>query len=156
MEEQFVRGVRGVNGIEGKKVPIYGQGLQSRDWLYVTDHCSAIDLVLNKGKIGETYCVGGMHTEVTNKEVVKMLCDIVGKDFDENTEYVKDRLGHDFKYVVDFSKLENELGWSPTVELQEGLERTVKWYQENEEWWRRVKNKEYQKYYDEQYGSQAA
>ncbi|MEZ4753437.1 MAG: dTDP-glucose 4,6-dehydratase [Bdellovibrionota bacterium] len=144
------------NLIEGKKVPIYGQGLQSRDWLYVTDHCKAIELVLQKGKIGETYCVGGMHTEVTNKEVVQKLCDIMGKDFDKNTEYVADRLGHDFKYVVDFSKIENELGWSPTVELDEGLEQTVKWYQDNSDWWKRVKNKEYQNYYDKQYGGRAA
>ena len=140
------------NILEGKKVPVYGDGLYVRDWLYVTDHCRAIDLVLNKGKIGETYLVGGMTDNVSNLEVVKKILKIMGKD-ECAIEYVKDRLGHDRRYAVDWSKIQKELGWKPLHDFNEWLEKTVQWYKENENWWKDVKTGEYQKYYKEQYGN---
>ena len=141
------------NLIEGKPIPLYGSGKQSRDWLYVTDHCRAIDLVLRQGVVGETYCVGGMHHEVTNYEVAQRICELMDKNLEESIVYVKDRPGHDFKYVVDWSKIGRELGWEPAFEFHERLRETVKWFQDNEEWWRRVKSGDYQRYYDRQYGS---
>ncbi len=119
-----------INLIQGKKVPIYGDGLYVRDWLYVDDHCQAIDLVLHKGKIGETYCVGGMTEDVNNLEIIKMILDILGKDEDQ-IEFVKDRPGHDRRYAVDWTKIKNELGYQPKYKLKEYLKKTVKWYQEN-------------------------
>ncbi len=140
------------NLIEGKKVPVYGDGLYVRDWLYVEDHCRAIEVVLQKGKVGETYCVGSMTQDVNNLEVVKKILRIMGKD-EEMIEYVKDRPGHDRRYAIDFSKIKNELGWEPLHSFDEWLELTVKWYQENENWWKDVKSGEYQKYYNKQYGN---
>ncbi|HEY1013161.1 MAG TPA: dTDP-glucose 4,6-dehydratase, partial [Herpetosiphonaceae bacterium] len=128
------------NLIEGKQVPVYGQGKQSRDWLYVVDHCKAIDLVLHNGVIGETYCVGGMHTEITNLEVVRKLCAILGRDPEQSITFVADRPGHDFKYVVDWSKINQELGWAPETDFDHRLEETVRWFQANEAWWRHVKS----------------
>lgn len=138
------------NLIEGKKVPVYGDGLYVRDWLYVDDHCRAIDLVLQKGKIGETYCVGSMTQEVNNLEVVKKILRIMGEG-DDMIEFVKDRPGHDRRYAIDFSKIKNELGWEPQHSFDEWLEMTVKWYQENQDWWKAVRSGEYQKYYNKQY-----
>lgn len=140
------------NILEGKKVPVYGDGLYVRDWLYVIDHCRAIDLVLDKGKIGETYLVGGMTNDITNIEVIKRILKIMEKD-DGLIEYVKDRPGHDRRYAVDWSKIQNELGWKPLHDFGEWLEKTIAWYKENEKWWRDVKSGEYQKYYKEQYGN---
>ncbi len=140
------------NLIEGKKVPVYGDGLYVRDWLYVEDHCRAIDLVLSKGKIGETYCVGSLTQDVNNLEVVKKILAIMGKG-EDMIEYVKDRPGHDRRYAIDFSKIKNELGWEPLHSFDEWLELTVKWYQENTEWWKDVKSGSYQNYYNKQYGN---
>lgn len=140
------------NLIEGKKVPVYGDGLYVRDWLYVEDHCRAIDLVLSKGKIGETYCVGSLTQEVNNLEVVKKILNIMGKD-ESMIEFVKDRPGHDRRYAIDFSKIKNELGWEPLHSFEEWLELTVRWYQENENWWKDVKSGSYQNYYSKQYGN---
>jgi dTDP-glucose 4,6-dehydratase len=139
------------NLLENKKVPIYGKGDQVRDWLYVTDHARAVDLVLGKGKIGETYCVGGMTTEITNLEVIKTICKLLDKDPEENIEYVKDRAGHDFKYKIDWTKINKELGWKPAHNLEESLKQTVEWYKANTEWWQRVKSGVYQEYYQKQY-----
>lgn len=139
------------NLIEGKKVPIYGDGKYVRDWLYVEDHCRAIDLILNKGKIGETYCLGGLTQDVNNLELIKKLLTIMGID-ERSLEFVKDRPGHDRRYAVDFNKAKKELGYEPRFDLDEYLEKTVAWYQENESWWKRVKSGEYQKYYERQYG----
>jgi len=139
------------NILEDKKVPIYGDGLYVRDWLYVTDHCRAIDLVLSKGKVGETYLVGGMTNDISNLEVIKKLLKIMGKD-ESFIEYVKDRPGHDRRYAVDWSKIQNELGWKPLHDFDEYLSKTVQWYKENEKWWKDVKTGEYKKYYKEQYG----
>lgn len=140
------------NILEDKKVPVYGDGLYVRDWLYVIDHCRAIDLVLNKGKIGETYLVGGMTKDISNLEVIKRILKIMGKD-EGFIEYVKDRPGHDRRYAVDWSKINQELGWKPEHNFDEWLEKTVNWYKENEIWWRDVKTGAYQKYYKEQYGA---
>ena len=140
------------NLIEGKKIPVYGDGLYVRDWLYVDDHCRAIDLVLQKGKIGQTYVVGGMTTLYPNIEIAKKIVKLLGKD-ENSIEFVKDRPGHDRKYDVDWSKIKNELGWEPLHSFDQWLEVTVKWYQANETWWRKVKSGEYQKYYKKQYGN---
>ncbi len=138
------------NIIEGKKVPIYGDGLYVRDWLYVEDHCQAIDLIINQGKVGETYFIGGLTEDISNLEVVKKILTIMNKD-ESWIEFVRDRPGHDRKYAVDWSKIKNELGWQPTVDLETGLKLTVDWYLKNQDWWRQVKSGEYQKYYKEQY-----
>lgn len=138
------------NLLEGKKVPIYGNGLQVRDWLYVKDHCRAIDLVLQKGKIGETYLVGSSHREYTNLEVIKMVLKIMGKSETE-IEFVKDRPGHDAKYAIDASKIINELGWKPEHDFEDWLKIMVQWYVDNEVWWKNVKSGEYQKYYNKNY-----
>ena len=119
------------NILEDKKVPIYGDGLYVRDWLYVKDHCRAIDLVLNKGKVGETYLVGGMTKDISNLEVTNKILKIMGKD-NSFIEHVKDRLGHDRRYAVDWSKIERELGWKPLHDFDKWLEKTVQWYKENE------------------------
>ena len=138
------------NLLEGKNVPVYGDGVQVRDWLYVEDHAKAIVLILEKGKIGETYCIGG-DGERENIWIVKELLRLLGKD-ESRIEYVKDRPGHDRRYAIDFSKIKTELGWQPSVSLEEGLAKTVEWFKANESWWKRVKSGEYQRYYAEQYG----
>lgn len=139
------------NVLEGKKIPVYGDGLYVRDWLYVDDHARAIDAVLQKGKIGETYLVGGMTELYPNIEIAKKLLKLLGKD-ESFIEYVKDRPGHDRRYDVDWSKIKNELGWEPQHNFDEYLEKTVTWYKENTAWWQRVKSGEYKEYYDRQYG----
>jgi dTDP-glucose 4,6-dehydratase len=139
------------NILEGKKIPMYGDGLYVRDWLYVMDHCCAIDLVLNKGKIGETYLIGGMTNDISNLDVIKKILKIMGRD-ESLIEHVRDRPGHDRRYAVDWTKIQNELGWKPLHDFDQWLEKTVTWYKENEEWWKDVKTGAYQKYYKEQYG----
>lgn len=138
------------NLLEDKKIPIYGDGLYVRDWLYVEDHCRAIESVLEKGKVGETYCVGGLNEDVNNLQVAKKLIKILGKS-EDRIEFVKDRLGHDRRYAVNWSKIKNELGWEPLHSFDEWLEETVNWYQDHEDWWKKVKSGEYKKYYDSQY-----
>lgn len=140
------------NLLEGKKIPVYGEGRQSRDWLYVEDHCRAIDLVLQKGTVGETYCVGGMHSEIRNIDVAHLICTLLDKDPKESITYVPDRRGHDFKYVVDWSKINRELGWTPAFEFEERLKETIEWYMSNRGWWERVKSGAYLEYYERQYG----
>lgn len=139
------------NVLEGKKIPIYGDGQQIRDWLYVEDHCRAIDLVLQSGKVGETYLVGGMMELIPNIEVAKRILKLLGRD-ESYIEFVKDRPGHDRKYDVDWTKIKNELGWEPKYSFDEWLEKTVEWYKAHEEWWKKVKSGEYQDYYNTQYG----
>ena len=139
------------NILENKKVPVYGDGLYVRDWLYVEDHCRAINLILKKGKVGETYCVGGLTEDINNLTVVKKILNILGKG-DSMIEFVKDRPGHDRKYAIDWSKIKNELGWEPQHSFDEWLEKTVEWYKNNEDWWKKLKSKEFQKYYEDQYG----
>jgi dTDP-glucose 4,6-dehydratase len=139
------------NLLEGKKVPVYGDGLYVRDWLYVEDHCRAIDLILEKGKVGETYCIGGLTEDINNLDVIKKILKLLGKS-EDSIEYVKDRMGHDRRYALDWSKIKKELGWEAQYSFDEWLEKTVKWYQENEQWWKNVKNGEYKEYYQKQYG----
>lgn len=139
------------NLLEGKKVPVYGDGLYVRDWLHVEDHCRAIDVILNKGKEGETYCVGGMQKDVSNLEIIKKILKTLHKD-ESSIEYVKDRPGHDRRYAVDFSKINRELGWEPHFDFEKGIEETVQWYKDNRTWWEAIKSGEYKNYYQAQYG----
>lgn len=125
------------NLIEGKKVPLYGKGLNVRDWLYVEDHCRAIDLIIKKGRLGETYCVGG-DSEKNNLEIAQAILKSFGKD-ESWIDYVEDRKGHDLRYAIDFSKIKEELGWQPTVDFATGLEQTLNWYRQNENWWKKLK-----------------
>ena len=131
-------------------MPIYGDGLYVRDWLYVEDHLSAIEKVLLEGRIGETYCVGSTVEEINNLDLVRKILNKMGKDEDQ-IEFVKDRLGHDRRYAIDWSKIKTELSWEPKFDLDKGLDLTIDWYKKNEDWWRKVKSGEYQKYYDQQY-----
>ncbi|MEK9169846.1 MAG: dTDP-glucose 4,6-dehydratase [Patescibacteria group bacterium] len=126
------------NLIEGKKVPVYGDGLYVRDWLYVEDHCKAIDLILQKGKIGETYLIGGLTEDVSNIDIIKKILKIMGKE-ESQIEFVKDRPGHDRRYAIDWSKINKELGWKPEHNFDEYLKLTIEWYKNNEKWWRRIK-----------------
>lgn len=129
------------NILEGKHVPVYGNGKQIRDWLFVEDHCAAIDLILRSEKYGETYCVGG-DFERENIWIIRKLIEKLGAS-ESAIHYVCDRPGHDFRYSIDSSKLRKDLSWSPSVSLEDGLEYTVQWYQENGQWWKRVKSGEY-------------
>ncbi|HSA84314.1 MAG TPA: dTDP-glucose 4,6-dehydratase [Patescibacteria group bacterium] len=140
------------NLLEGKKVPVYGDGLYVRDWLYVEDHARAIEAVLQRGKVGETYVVGGMTTDIPNIEVVKKILKLLDRG-EDMIEYVKDRPGHDRRYAVDWSKIKNELGWEPQHGFDEWLEKTVAWYKENRSWWEHIKSGEYKEYYAKQYGN---
>ena len=140
------------NLLEDKKVPIYGDGLYVRDWLYVEDHVRAIEIVLGKGKIGETYCVGGMTEDMNHLALTKKLLNLLGKD-ESYVEFVKDRPGHDRKYSVDWSKIKNDLGWKPLHNFDEWLEKTVSWYKENKKWWMDIKNGDYKNYYVKQYSA---
>ncbi|MBN1326203.1 dTDP-glucose 4,6-dehydratase [Candidatus Falkowbacteria bacterium] len=138
------------NLIEGKKVPVYGDGLNVRDWIFVDDHNRGVDLILHKGKIGETYCLGGK-SEKTNLEITNFILNEFGKG-EEMIEYVKDRAGHDRRYAINFSKIKKELGWEPQVKFEDGLKQTIEWYKNNQAWWKKIKSGEYKDYYQKQYG----
>lgn len=139
------------NLLEDKKVPVHGDGLNVRDWLYVEDHIRAIEIILKKGKLGETYLIGGMTEGISNIEVVKRIIKILGKD-DNYIEFVKDRLGNDRKYDIDWSKIHKELGWKPLHDFNEWITKTVEWYKENREWWEKIKKGEFKIYYEQQFG----
>ena len=126
--------------IQGKEIPLYGDGKYVRDWLFVEDHIRAIEAVLEKGKVGETYLVGGLTGDINHLEVTKKLLTIFGKD-ENSIKFVKDRPGHDRRYAVDWSKIEKELGWKPEHDFDEWLVKTVDWYKENEWWWKPLKQK---------------
>lgn len=130
------------NALEDKTLPVYGDGLNVRDWLYVEDHCIAIDIVLHSGKAGEVYNVGG-HNEKTNIDIIKIILDELGKP-STLIQYVEDRLGHDKRYAINPNKMKDELNWEPTVMFEEGIRRTIRWYLDNQIWLNRVKNGEYQ------------
>jgi len=138
------------NLIEGKNVPVYGRGENIRDWIHVNDHNAGVDAIIKKGKIGETYCLGGGN-EIKNIEITKMILEIMAKG-EEMIEFVADRKGHDFRYAIDFKKAQNELGWSPKINFKEGLKNTVEWYMKNEDWWKNIKSGDYKDYYQKQYG----
>ncbi len=125
--------------LKNEKVPVYGDGLNVRDWLYVYDHCSAIDTVLHKGKIGEVYNIGG-HNEKTNLEITKIILNAMGKD-EDSIEYVQDRLGHDRRYAIDNHKIQTELGWEPSLTFEEGIKLTIEWYLNNQDWIKSIESK---------------
>jgi dTDP-glucose 4,6-dehydratase len=139
------------NVLEGKEIPVYGDGLQIRDWLHVSDHCSAIDLVLHQGKSGEVYNVGG-NNERTNLHIVKTILAELGKP-KTLIKHVTDRLGHDRRYAIDATKIREELGWTPEYTFETGITDTVKWYLENQDWWERVKSGDYLAYYKNMYSN---
>src|SRR3984885_5667518 len=138
------------NLMEGKKVPLYGDGLNIRDWLYVEDHCQALWTVLAKGTPGEVYNIGG-NNEITNRIITETILREMGKDWDANVQYVKDRPGHDRRYAIDASKIKRELGWEPKHRFETAIRTTIQWYRDNEKWWRSIKSGEYLKYYETQY-----
>jgi dTDP-glucose 4,6-dehydratase len=137
------------NAVEDKEVPVYGDGLNVRDWIYVEDHCRALDQVLHQGQEGEVYNVGG-RSERTNLSVVQTVLDHLGKPH-SLIRFVKDRPGHDRRYAIDFSKIERDLSWRPRVSFEEGIRLTVDWYQEHRPWWRKIKSGEYVNYYRRMY-----
>ncbi len=137
------------NAIEDKKLPLYGDGMHVRDWIYVDDHCRALDVVLRRGKDGDIYNIGG-RSERANLSVAQTILDRVGKPH-SLIRFVKDRPGHDRRYAIDFSKIENALGWRPSISFEEGIRRTVEWYLAHPEWWRKIKTGEYLDYYDRMY-----
>lgn len=138
------------NLIEGKKVPVYGEGKNVRDWIYVDDHNAGVEAIIKKGKIGETYCLGG-ERELQNIEITKKILELMGRG-EESIEYVEDRKGHDLRYAMDITRARTELGWEPKVDFEEGLKKTIEWYKNNEDWWRNIKSGEYKEYYKKQYG----
>lgn len=141
------------NALADKKLPVYGTGENVRDWLYVEDHCHAIDLILRNGQVGEVYNIGG-HNERTNLEVVKTILKELDKP-ESLIEYVEDRKGHDRRYAIDPTKIHKELGWLPETTFDEGIKRTVKWYLEHQEWWKNIISGEYQSYYANMYGNRS-
>jgi dTDP-glucose 4,6-dehydratase len=140
-----------INALNNKKLPVYGDGLNVRDWIHVADHNRAVELVFEKGKPGEVYNIGASR-EMKNIEIVKLILKKLNKS-EDLIEYVKDRPGHDRRYAIDSSKIQNELGWKPELEFETALDNTIDWYVENKSWWERVISGEYQKYYKTQYGS---
>jgi dTDP-glucose 4,6-dehydratase len=147
-----------INNIQNNKpLPVYGKGENIRDWLWVEDHARAIDTIFHEGKAGETYNIGG-HNEWTNIDLIKLMCSIMDRKLQRGPgtsekliTFVKDRAGHDLRYAIDSSKLQRELGWKPSLQFEEGLEKTIDWYLENKEWLKGVTSGDYQKYYDEMY-----
>jgi dTDP-glucose 4,6-dehydratase len=138
------------NLMEGKKVPLYGDGLNIRDWLYVEDHCDAIYTVLNRGRPGEVYNVGG-NNEMTNRQITEIILREMNCPWDQFVTYVKDRPGHDRRYAIDAGKMKRELGWEPKHRFETAIKTTIQWYRDNESWWRSIKSGEYLKYYEAQY-----
>jgi len=138
------------NALEDKDLPVYGDGMNVRDWLYVEDHCRAIDMVMHNGKAGEVYNVGG-HNEKTNIEIVKLILKELGKP-ESLIKYVKDRPGHDRRYAIDASKIKREIGWEPTVMFDQGIRLTIKWYLDNKDWTNKIRSGEYKEYYEKMYG----
>lgn len=139
------------NTLNNKPLPVYGEGLNVRDWLYVEDHCRAIDLIIRKGRVGEVYNIGG-HNEMRNIDIVKIILKSLGKSEDLIT-YVKDRAGHDLRYAIDPAKIHGELGWLPQTKFADGIVKTIEWYLENRQWWENIISGEYQTYYEKMYGN---
>lgn len=137
------------NALNDKPLPVYGKGENVRDWLFVDDHCKAIDLIIHNGRVGEVYNVGG-HNEMANIDIVKLICQKLGKP-ESLITYVADRKGHDMRYAIDPTKIHNELGWLPETRFAEGIDHTISWYLENKEWWETIVSGEYQNYYKKMY-----
>ena len=140
-----------VNALSDKPLPVYGKGLNVRDWLYVEDHCKAIDLIIHRGRNGEIYNVGG-HNEKQNIEIVKLICKELGKP-ESLITYVGDRKGHDMRYAIDPAKIHEELGWLPETKFEDGIRKTISWYLNHREWWQNIISGEYQTYYDRMYSN---
>ncbi|MDX1700304.1 MAG: dTDP-glucose 4,6-dehydratase [Melioribacteraceae bacterium] len=140
-----------INALNDKKLPVYGDGLNVRDWIFVIDHNLAVDLVLENGRVGEVYNIGAS-CEMPNIEIVKLILNKLNKS-EDLIEYVKDRLGHDRRYAIDSSKIQNELGWSPKFDFENALENTIDWYLNNKKWWERIISGSYKNYYQKQYGN---
>lgn len=138
-----------VNALANKSLPVYGEGINVRDWLYVEDHCKAIDLIIHKGRVGEVYNVGG-HNEMRNIDIVKLICKELGKP-ESLITFVTDRKGHDMRYAIDPTKIYNELGWLPETNFEEGIKKTIKWYLDNRDWWKNIIIGEYKNYYQRMY-----
>jgi dTDP-glucose 4,6-dehydratase len=139
------------NALADKPLPVYGEGLNVRDWLYVEDHCKAIDLIIRKGSVGEIYNIGG-HNEMRNIDIVKLICDYLDKPY-SLIEHVTDRKGHDQRYAIDPTKIHTELGWLPETKFADGIRKTIQWYLDNKEWWENIVSGEYQNYYKKMYGN---
>ena len=137
------------NALNDKPLPVYGEGINVRDWLYVEDHCKAIDLIIHKGTVGEVYNIGG-HNEMRNIDIVKLICKELGKS-ESLITYVADRKGHDMRYAIDPTKIHNELGWLPETKFADGIKKTIAWYLENREWWETIVSGEYRDYYEKMY-----
>ncbi len=138
------------NCLNDKPLPVYGEGLNVRDWLYVEDHCRAIDLIIHRGREGEVYNVGG-HNEMRNIDIVKLICDYLGKPY-SLIKHVSDRKGHDMRYAIDPTKIHDELGWLPETKFADGIKKTIDWYLDNREWWETIVSGEYRNYYEKIYG----
>ena len=138
------------NCLNDKPLPVYGEGLNVRDWLYVEDHCRAIDLIIHRGRVGEVYNVGG-HNEMRNIDIVKLICDYLGKPY-SLIKHVADRKGHDMRYAIDPTKIHDELGWLPETKFADGIKKTIDWYLDNREWWETIVSGEYRNYYEKMYG----
>ena len=139
-----------IRALHDESLPVYGDGLNVRDWLYVEDHCKAIDLIIHNGKVGEVYNVGG-HNEMANIDIVKLILKELGKSEDLIT-YVTDRAGHDRRYAIDPTKIHNDLGWLPETKFADGIKKTIRWYLDNKPWWEEIISGEYQNYYEKMYG----
>ncbi|MBQ7131838.1 MAG: dTDP-glucose 4,6-dehydratase [Oscillospiraceae bacterium] len=139
------------NALNDKPLPVYGKGENVRDWLYVEDHCSAIDLIIHNGRVGEVYNIGG-HNEMANIDVVKLVLKELGKS-EELITYVTDRAGHDRRYAIDPTKIHSELGWLPATKFADGIKKTVQWYLDNKSWWEEIISGEYQNYYEKMYSN---
>ncbi|MGI5989936.1 MAG: dTDP-glucose 4,6-dehydratase [Lachnospiraceae bacterium] len=139
------------NALADKPLPVYGEGKNVRDWLYVEDHCKAIDLIIRKGTVGEIYNIGG-HNEMHNIDIVKLICDYLDKPY-SLIEHVTDRKGHDQRYAIDPTKIHNELGWLPETKFADGIRMTIQWYLDNKDWWENIVSGEYQNYYKKMYGN---
>ena len=138
------------NALADKPLPVYGEGLNVRDWLYVEDHCRAIDLILRKGKVGEVYNIGG-HNEMKNIDIVKIICATLHKP-ESLITHVTDRKGHDMRYAIDPTKIHAELGWLPETKFKDGIQKTISWYLEHKDWWERIVSGEYRNYFEKMYG----
>lgn len=138
-----------INALNNEDLPVYGDGMNVRDWLYVTDHCEAIDLIIHEGTVGEVYNVGG-HNEMANIDIVKLICNALDQP-ESLIKYVTDRKGHDRRYAIDPTKIHEELGWLPKTNFEEGIQKTIQWYLDNEDWWQDIVSGEYRNYYKEMY-----
>ena len=142
-----------INALADKPLPVYGEGLNVRDWLYVEDHCKAIDAVVHNGRVGEIYNVGG-HNEMRNIDIVRLICRELGKP-ESLIRHVQDRKGHDRRYAIDPTKIHSELGWMPKTRFADGIKKTIQWYLDNRPWWEKIVSGEYRSYYEQMYGHRA-